>query len=87
LSLKVVAKVFQKTKEGIAVPMVESQTVVGNKQHQRGLVEARNREGKYSSEEWNCSFDRQTSSHHDIYTGTDGGCVTTGEISLNVQCL
>ena len=41
LSLKVMAKVFQKTKEGIAVPMVESQTVVGNKQHQRGVVKAR----------------------------------------------
>ena len=41
MSLKVMAKLFQKTREGITVPMVESQTVVGNKQHQRGVVEAR----------------------------------------------
>ena len=41
LSLRVMAKVFQKNREGITVPLVESQTVVGNKQHKRGLVEAR----------------------------------------------
>ena len=41
ISLKVMAKVAQKTVDGATVPLAVSETVVGNKQHQRGLLEAR----------------------------------------------
>ena len=40
LSLKVMAKVSQKTVDGTTIPVAISETVVGNKQHQRGVVEA-----------------------------------------------
>jgi uncharacterized surface protein with fasciclin (FAS1) repeats len=41
LSLKVMAKVSQKTVDGTTIPVAISETMVGNKQHQRGVVEAR----------------------------------------------
>ena len=41
MSLKVMARMSQKTEGGETKPVVESQTLVGNKQHKRGLVQAR----------------------------------------------
>ena len=41
MSLRVMARMSQKTEDGVLMPIVESQTLVGNKQHKRGLVQAK----------------------------------------------